>query len=141
MTLEKLSEVYWKNDRRHNMGSGFWMVCPKCKERYSFSSGVGMLSLRNNTEKYVYYCPKCGSWENVEIKKGPSSDELFQAIEDLQKGIPLPELKYEKEHEEVCPRCNTQMEILNGCDIDHLPLLVCKKCNEKLKYYLSYFWD
>ena len=117
------------------------MDCPKCKERYSFSSGVGMLSFRNNTELYVYYCPKCGSWENVEIKKGPSSDELFQAIEDLQKGIPLPELENEEEHEEICPRCNIQMRILNVCDIEHLPLLVCKKCNEKLKYYMAYFWD
>ena len=123
------------------MGTGFFMDCPKCKERYSFSSGVGMLSFRNNTELYVYYCPKCGSWENVEIKIGPTTDELFQIIENLQKGIPLPELKYEKEHEEVCPRCNTQMEILNGCDIKHLPLLVCKNCNGKLIYHSSYFWD
>ena len=42
------------------MGTGFFMDCPKCKERYSFDFGACMLSFRNNTEKYVYYCPKCG---------------------------------------------------------------------------------
>lgn len=121
------------------MGSGFWMNCPKCKERYSFSFGAGFLTFTKNIERVVYYCPKCGNWENKEIKTGPTPEESLKALEDyLEKGVPLPK---KKRHFEICQKCKSRMKNMKDIDIDNLPILVCKKCNEKLKYDMAYCWD
>ena len=127
------------------MGSGFWMDCPKCKKQFSFDFGSGYISFRQNRKYVLYYCSKCGNWENKEIKTGKTIEEKIAELEEdiacIEKGLPIPEKPKEKRHVEICSKCKTRMRRMKGTYNEERPLLVCKKCNTKLVFNSCYCWD
>lgn len=114
------------------MGMGLSMICPECKKEYSFSFGCGALFFQNHTKHVLYYCPKCGCWENKEIQ----INKMFRESEEEPE-----ETLIEKRHILSCSKCKTRMRKMEDFNSDKLPLLICKKCNAELKYNSTYCWD
>ena len=133
------------------MGLGLLMDCPKCKKQYCIHLGRGMMSFADNSKFLLYYCPKCGNWENrkIGLSKIPTSleelsKEVNRKLELLSRiDFSLEDLMKQKEKRVfvTCIKCKARMKTIENIKLEKMPPIVCFRCHSQLMLNTTYCWD